>query len=220
MREQRVSSVLLVENGKLMGLVTDRDLRNRVLAEQLDPALPVRGIATLAPHTLQAHSPTFEAMLLMARANIHHVPVMDGAQLVGMVTATDLAEQQSTSAVVLAGEIHKQTTAAGLAQTTTRLKALQRHLADADASAYSTGHIVTAITEQRVAVRLHDQAGGVGRGQEFEPRLGVALREEFGRVHAAPGRRFSRPFPWRPRPAPARPAIPRPGAPRPWRPAG
>jgi CBS domain-containing protein len=164
MREQRVSSVLLVENGKLMGLVTDRDLRNRVLAEQLDPALPVRGIATLAPHTLQAHSPTFEAMLLMARANIHHVPVMDGAQLVGMVTATDLAEQQSTSAVVLAGEIHKQTTAAGLAQTTTRLKALQRHLADADASAYSTGHIVTAITDA-VTVRLIQLA---------EERLGPA----------------------------------------------
>ncbi len=82
------------------------------------------------------------------------------------------------------------------------------------------GQRFSVAAQQRVAVRLHDQAGGVGRGQEFEPRLGVALREEFRRVQAAPGHRFSRPFPWRPRRAPARPAIPRPGAPRPWRPAG
>ena len=43
MRDQRVSSVLLVEQGHLFGLVTDRDLRNRALAAGLDPALPVRG---------------------------------------------------------------------------------------------------------------------------------------------------------------------------------
>lgn len=153
MREQRVSCVLLVEGGNLLGLVTDRDLRNRVLATGMDSAQSVRGIATLAPHTLQSQSPAFEALLLMARANIHHLPVLDGARLVGMVTATDLAEQQSTSAVVLAGEIYKQTSVTGLTKAATHLKALQRHLADADASAYSTGHIVTAITDA-ITVRL------------------------------------------------------------------
>ena len=40
MREQRVSSVLVEEQGHLFGLVTDRDLRNRALAAGLDPALP------------------------------------------------------------------------------------------------------------------------------------------------------------------------------------
>ena len=158
MHEQRVSCVLLVEGGsgdsrRLLGLITDRDLRNRVLAVGMDSALPVRGIATLTPHTLQAQSPAFEALLLMARANIHHLPVLEGARIVGMVTATDLAEQQSTSAVVLAGEIYKQTSVAGLAKATTRLKALKRHLVDAGTSAYSTGHIVTAITDA-ITVRL------------------------------------------------------------------
>ena len=147
MHTQRVSSVLLVENGTLLGLITDRDLRNRVLAQGMDTARPVRDIATISPYTLQAHSPAFEALLLMARANIHHIPVLDGRQVMGMVTANDLAEQQSTSAVALAGEIHKHTTVAGLAQLRPRIQALQRHLADAGTSAYSTGHIVTAITD-------------------------------------------------------------------------
>ena len=158
MRSERVSSVLLTEtDGTLVGVVTDRDLRNRVLAAGIDSGQSVRAIATLAPHTLQAASPAFDALLLMARTNIHHVPLMDGAQVVGMVTATDLAEQQNTSAVVLAGEIHKQASVDALAHTATRIKTLQRHLAEAGTSAYGTGHIMTAMTDA-ITVRLIELA--------------------------------------------------------------
>lgn len=155
MRDRRVSSVLLVEQGHLFGLVTDRDLRNRVVAQGLDPERPVADIATRAPLTLDASSPAFEALLLMARHNLHHVPVMDGQRIAGMVTATDLAEQHSTSAVYLVGDIHKQTTVDGLAQISTRIKRLQQHLAGAGASAYSTGHIVTAITDALTTRLIH-----------------------------------------------------------------
>ncbi|OIP18817.1 MAG: cyclic nucleotide-binding protein [Comamonadaceae bacterium CG2_30_59_20] len=147
MRDRRVSSVLLVEQGLLFGLVTDRDLRNRVVALKLDINRPVADIATLAPMTVSANSPAFEALLLMARHNIHHMPVMDGGNILGMITATDLTEQHSTSAVYLAGDIYKQTSLDGLKSISSRIKQLQQHLAAADASAYNTGHIVTAITD-------------------------------------------------------------------------
>ncbi|WP_298835307.1 DUF294 nucleotidyltransferase-like domain-containing protein [uncultured Piscinibacter sp.] len=153
MREQRVSSVLLLEREHLFGLVTDRDLRNRALAAGLDTALPVLEIATVAPLAVDIAQPAFEALLLMARHNIHHVPVLDGQRVAGMITATDLTEQHSTSAVYLAGEVHKQTTVEGLAEAAGRVKQLQRSLAAAQASAYSTGHIVTAITDA-ITVRL------------------------------------------------------------------
>ncbi len=79
MREQRVSSVLLVDSRQaLLGIVTDRDLRNRVLAAGLDPTQPVSAIATPAPLTMAVGQPVFEALLLMARHNIHHLPVLDG----------------------------------------------------------------------------------------------------------------------------------------------
>jgi len=147
MRERRVSSVLLVEQGLLFGLVTDRDLRNRVVALDLDISRPISDIATLAPMTVSANSPAFEALLLMARHNIHHMPVMDGNNILGMITATDLTEQHSTSAVYLAGDIYKQTTLDGLKSISGRVRLLQQHLAAADANAYSTGHIITAITD-------------------------------------------------------------------------
>jgi CBS domain-containing protein len=153
MRDRRVSSVLLVEQGLLFGLVTDRDLRNRVVALNLDISRPVSDIATLAPMTVSANSPAFEALLLMARHNIHHIPVMEGGDILGMITATDLTEQHSTSAVYLAGDIYKQSSLDGLKNISTRVRQLQQHLAAADASAYSTGHIITAITDA-ITIRL------------------------------------------------------------------
>jgi CBS domain-containing protein len=147
MSEQRVSSVLIVEQDHLFGLVTDRDLRNRVLAVGLDSSRPVADIATLAPLTIDVQNPAFDALLLMARHNIHHVPVLDGQRIVGMITATDVTEQHSTSAVYLAGEVYKQTTVQGLQASSARIKRLQQSLASAQASAYSSGHIITAITD-------------------------------------------------------------------------
>lgn len=147
MRDRNLSSVMLVQEGQLVGLVTDRDLRNKVVAEGLELSRPAADIASLNPMTLDQRSPAFEALLLMTRHNIHHVPVMDGQRLVGMVTASDLMRQQSTSAVYLARDIHRQTTLEGLVRISRQIKGLQNQLSAADTSAYNTGHIITAITD-------------------------------------------------------------------------
>ena len=147
MREQRVSSVLIEQDERLFGLVTDRDLRNRAVAAGMDTGRSIMDIATLAPMTMDVENPAFEALLLMARHNIHHVPVLDGLRIAGMITATDITERHSTSAVYLAGEVYKQTSIEGLQAAAARIKRLQQSLAAAQASAYSTGHIITAITD-------------------------------------------------------------------------
>jgi CBS domain-containing protein len=74
--------------------------------------------------TVQANSPAFEALLLMARHHIHHMPVLDGTALAGMITTTDLTEQHSSSAVYLASDIYKQNTLDGLMAISTRVKSL------------------------------------------------------------------------------------------------
>lgn len=147
MQALRVSSILIVEREHLFGLITDRDLRNRVVAQGLDIDRPIADIATLAPLHVSRNSPVFDALLLMARHNVHHVPVLDGTRVVGMLTATDLLQQNSLSPVHLAGEIYNQTDLQGLRIAAARVGPLQRSLAAAHASAYSTGHIVTAIAD-------------------------------------------------------------------------
>ncbi len=147
MRDERVSSLLVAQGERLIGLVTDRDLRNRVLAAELDPQSPVVDIATTAVQTVDVADHAFDALLLMARLNIHHVPVLDGTRAVGVITATDLQRQQSNSAVNLAGAIYAQDRLEDLVQVSSRIGELQRQLAAAGTPAHAAGRLVSAITD-------------------------------------------------------------------------
>ena len=148
MRTHGVSSVLLVDaSGRLRGIATDRDLRNRVLAVGADPALPVEAIATARLQVAQADAPAFEALLAMARHSIHHVPVLDGDKPIGLVTHTDLQQRLASSAVHLAATLHREQDVAGLARGVQAVPQLLRDLVAADASARATGQMVTAVTD-------------------------------------------------------------------------
>ena len=160
MRERSVSSIMLTENNRLVGLVTDRDLRNRALAASVDVNRPVMDIATQTPKTLDHNSSAFEALLMMARHNIHHIPVMDGERIVGMLTATDLTRQHGTSAVYLSSDIHHQESVEGLARISHKVRTLQQQLATAHTSAYDTGHVITTITDA-LTTRLIQLAEGL-----------------------------------------------------------
>jgi CBS domain-containing protein len=147
MRERRASSVLIVDEGALLGIVTDRDMRSRVVADGLDAGRPVKDIATAKPLTTDLRATAFDALLLMARHNIHHVPVMDGTRVAGLISATDLTQQHTTSAVFLASEIYEQDTIEDLKGAAGHISDLQRALAAADATAYATGQVLTAMTD-------------------------------------------------------------------------
>lgn len=153
MSEHRVSSMLITEGPRLVGIVTDRDLRNRVLARQLDCRRPVGEVMTADPLAVQVGDFAFEAMLLMARNNIHHLPVVDGDQVAGMITATDLTQRQAASAVYLVGDIYKQNSVERMREATARIPQLLVNLAGAGASAHSIGHVITALGDA-VTIRL------------------------------------------------------------------
>ncbi len=88
MREERASCVLV--RGSPPGIVTDRDFRNRVLAEGLGPGTPVAAVATASPRTIQAGARVYEAWAALLDAGVHHLPVVRGDEIVGVLTSTDL----------------------------------------------------------------------------------------------------------------------------------
>ncbi len=157
MRDAHVSSVLVLDKARLVGIVTDSDLRNRVVALGLDSRRPLSEILTADPLVVDVHTTAFDAMLLMARMKLHHVPVVDGTRVVGMVTTSDVAEHHSTSAVVLAIEIYRQNDIEGLQRVSRRVRDLQVDLAAADANAQATGRVITAITDA-LTIRLLQMA--------------------------------------------------------------
>jgi CBS domain-containing protein len=92
MRDLDVGIIPVAEGDRLIGLVTDRDLTLRVLAERKDP-LEVRlgDIATGSPVTVSPDEKLSKARDLMAEHRIRRLPVMKGEQLVGILSLGDVA---------------------------------------------------------------------------------------------------------------------------------
>lgn len=87
MREAGTGSVLV--EAPSPGIVTDRDLRNRVLADERTAETPVRAIMSRPLKTLPADTPLHEVLLLMLDEDVHHVPVTRDGRIVGVVTDKD-----------------------------------------------------------------------------------------------------------------------------------
>ncbi|MEI6858711.1 MAG: DUF294 nucleotidyltransferase-like domain-containing protein [Shewanella sp.] len=147
MRLARVSSVMIIDNNQLVGILTDRDLRNRVLAEGLDGHLPVHQAMTTQPKTLTSSSLVFEAMLLMSEHGIHHLPIVDEGIPIGILTSTDILRGQSSQPLLLIGEIERQDTVERLIRVSKQIPLLLQNLISADARAEEIGRVLTSVTD-------------------------------------------------------------------------
>lgn len=145
MRDMGASSLLVTADEKLVGIVTDRDLRNRVIAEGLDTDRPVAQVMTRDPVTGDVGSLAFEVLLEMVGRNIHHLPILDGERPIGVITTTDLMRMVQASPIYLVGDVQKQRDVAGVAAVNARLSAVVEALVGQDATAEDIGRVVTAI---------------------------------------------------------------------------
>ncbi|MDT0583181.1 DUF294 nucleotidyltransferase-like domain-containing protein [Brumicola blandensis] len=109
MSQMRISSVLIIEENDLIGIVTDRDLRNRVVAVGMNMQLPVKQIMTEKPAYLTKNKTLFDAVALMNEKSINHLPVLDEVTNapVGMITATDIFKQQRNNVLFVISDISK-----------------------------------------------------------------------------------------------------------------
>ena len=146
MSEQGVSSLLVMEGDGLAGILTDRDLRTRVLAAGVDPGVAVTDVMTPDPVTGSHEALAFEVLLEMVGRHIHHLPIVDASgRPVGLVTTTDLLRLEQANPVYLAGDVAKQPDVAGVASVSGRLPRVVQTLVEQDASADDIGRVVTAV---------------------------------------------------------------------------
>lgn len=145
MSDNGVSALLIMDDDRLAGIVTDRDLRNRVVAAGVDPIRPVTDVMTREPVTARTDGLAFEVLLEMVSRNIHHLPLIEDGRPVGVVTTTDLMRLERANPVYLAGDIAKQPDAQAVAAAARRLPLVVENLVAQDASADDMGRIVTSI---------------------------------------------------------------------------
>lgn len=187
MTEHRISSLPVLEKGRLCGILTDRDIRSRAVAPGLDTGLRVTEIMTPSPLTLTPDASLFDAVLLMTREGIHHLPITeqrpgsarlkldantpnvhDSIQatapdlsaapvLVGMLTASDLMLARQDDPVFLVQHIRRQSEIAGIKQLVSTLPQLVVQWQQAAMRAYQISHILTAISDS-VTIRLIELA--------------------------------------------------------------
>jgi CBS domain-containing protein len=88
MAKKQVGAVLVVEEGRLLGIFSERDVVFRVVAVGLDPATtPLAQVMTQEPKTIKPNNTFGYAMTLMHENGFRHLPVLEDGKPIGIVSA-------------------------------------------------------------------------------------------------------------------------------------
>ncbi|MCG7490906.1 DUF294 nucleotidyltransferase-like domain-containing protein [Vibrio sp. Of14-4] len=172
MADENVSSLLVIDpniledneedQSPLVGIITDRDLCTRVLAEGLDPNDPVSNVMTTEVISLDHNAYVYEAMLTMLRYNVHHLPVLKDKKPIGIVETTDIVRYESQNSLLLVSSIYQQQSIEELASLAEQVKDSFVRLVNEDANSHMVGSAMSVI------------------GKSFKQRIIELAEEELG----------------------------------------
>jgi CBS domain-containing protein len=101
MRTRNIGDVVVADGQDVVGLLTDRDITVRVVAEGLDPmAVSVAAVCTHEPLLVSPHDPVADAVALMREHAVRRLPVVEDGLPVGMVSLGDLAEARDPASAL------------------------------------------------------------------------------------------------------------------------
>lgn len=191
MAEKRVSSLVL-ENaaGLPAGMITNSDLRDKVIAKGRDPEQPVKRIQSLSLVKAEAGELCIEALFKMSHYRVHHLLVLDNGRAKGMVTTHDLMRLQGKSPVSIVREIEERHSIADLATPVRRIHDLLGHFLQEGVKATHILRIASEICDRLLAkvLEMAQKAsgpaplawcflvyGGCGRQEQVLPGLAQGL---------------------------------------------
>ncbi len=172
-----VSSVLV--DTSPLAILTDRDLRNRVLARGLPADTPVSRAWTRPIHTLDAEASLYAMLVFMLEHRVHHVPLLEDGEVVGVATDTDLLREHLTSPFHLLKSIERAPSLEVLTDYGNRLAGLVENMVVSGLDAAQIGHVVSTLNDAVIA--------RVARAAEEE--LGPPPCRYALMVHGSEGRR-------------------------------
>lgn len=149
MRNHGVSSLGVTEKdtGRLVGIITIRDLNNRVLAERRDAGTPVCEVMSADPVVLSTRSLGADVLHLMLEHHVGHLPVVEQGRFVGMITQTDLTRFQAMGATALKNDIAAATTVEQMARISHRVPSLLVQLVAANLAHDVITRLITDMTD-------------------------------------------------------------------------
>ncbi|MDX1587342.1 MAG: putative nucleotidyltransferase substrate binding domain-containing protein [Oleiphilaceae bacterium] len=168
MSREGVSALLVLESqpegteAALTGIITDKDLRTRVIAGGLPYDTPLSQIMTPDPTTVVGGQFVFEAMLLMMRGNIHHLPVVQNRRPVGVVALADIVQYESQNSLFVVSSIFRAQSLEELQQLVPDVKACFIRMVNEDANSHMIGCAMSVIgrTFKQRLLELAEEALG------------------------------------------------------------
>ena len=95
MQEWKIGSLLVTDDRRYVGVISDTDLAREVVARGLDPLTPVKQVMRTPPITIESTRPIIEAVRLMKDKGTRHLAVTDGDNLVGVISVSNVLRYYS-----------------------------------------------------------------------------------------------------------------------------
>ena len=172
MAEENDSSLLVIDpeiledneddQSPVIGIVTEKDLCHRVLATGIDHQAPITDVMTSEVMFLDHNAYVYEAMLMMLRYNVHHLPVVKDKKPIGILNITDIIRYESQNSLLLVSSIFQQNSVEDLATLSKQVKDAFVRLVNEDANSHMVGTAMSTI------------------GRSFKQRILELAEETFG----------------------------------------
>ncbi|WP_257657526.1 CBS domain-containing protein [Parapedobacter lycopersici] len=93
MMEKNISALLVIESGHLLGIFTERDYARKIILQgKSSKETAIHEVMTKDPHTITRDETTDYCMQLMTHRHFRHLPVVEGATVIGMLSIGDLVK--------------------------------------------------------------------------------------------------------------------------------
>ncbi|RKF20246.1 cyclic nucleotide-binding/CBS domain-containing protein [Alginatibacterium sediminis] len=169
MSEENVSAALIsdpnqVDEGgnSFVGIITQRDLCAKVIAQGLDVETQVVEVMSTELISLDHNAYIFEAMLLMLRYNVHHLPILKNKQPIGLIEVSDIIRYESQNSLLFVSSIFQQNSIDDLILLSSQLKDCFVRMVNEDANSHMVGRAMSEI------------------GRSFKQRLLELAEEKLG----------------------------------------
>lgn len=162
MAEEKVSSVVIFDDKHpLKAIVTERDIIRQVAeGKKLQQTRVSEIVNQPSIISLPPEAYFYEALLVMAKHHIKHIPVINDNEVIGMVTWRNLTQARGIAVLSVVDEIEKQTTLEGLAQAKTHIRSFLDNMLKEKASAHEICSIISEFNDRllRRVIALAEQA--------------------------------------------------------------
>jgi len=169
MAEENVSAALIndpelsdEDGNSFVGIITEKDLCAKVIATGVSVEIPVSEVMSTELISLDHNAYIFEAMLLMLRYNVHHLPILKNKHPIGLIEVSDIIRYESQNSLLFVSSIFQQQSTDDLALLSTQLKDCFVRMVNEDANSHMVGRAMSEI------------------GRSFKQRLLELAEQELG----------------------------------------